>query len=79
MNQDRFKGRCALCGGERQEGTTTVTTDLGFGVVVIRGVPATICAQCGADWLSDTTSARVETLVDTARKNHAEVEVLAYS
>ena len=79
MNQDRFDGQCALCGGDKHAGTTTVTADLGFGVVVVRGVPATVCSQCGADWLSNTTSARVEDLVDIARQNHSEVEVLAYS
>jgi YgiT-type zinc finger domain-containing protein len=34
-------------------GKTTFTVDLGFGVVVVRDVPATVCSQCGADWISD--------------------------
>ncbi|MEK7793788.1 MAG: type II toxin-antitoxin system MqsA family antitoxin [Candidatus Hydrogenedentota bacterium] len=79
MDQKRHEGRCALCGGEKRAGTTTFTADLGFGVVVIRDVPATLCSQCGADWLSDSTSERIETLVTAARQNHAQVEVLAYT
>ena len=34
-----------------KEGKTTFTVDLGFGVVVVRDVPATVCSQCGADWI----------------------------
>ena len=35
--------RCPLCGGTKKSGKTTFTADMGFGVVVVRGVPATIC------------------------------------
>ena len=38
---------CPLChGGIKREGKTTFTVDLGFGVVVIRKVPAQVCDQC---------------------------------
>ena len=40
---------CPLCGGAKRRGSTTFTADLGFGVVVIRNVPASVCGQCGAD------------------------------
>ena len=38
---------CPLCGGRKAPGTTTFTSDIGSGVVVIRDVPATVCSQCG--------------------------------
>jgi YgiT-type zinc finger domain-containing protein len=44
---------CPLCGGEKTGGKTTITVDLGDGLVVIRDVPATVCALCGADWIGD--------------------------
>jgi len=25
--------------------------DLGFGVVVVRNVPAKVCSQCGEEWI----------------------------
>jgi YgiT-type zinc finger domain-containing protein len=68
---------CPLCGGKKQPGTTTFTAELGFGVVVIRNVPATICAQCGTDWIADDVAERLETLVDDARKKRPQVEVLS--
>lgn len=70
---------CPLCGGRKVAGTTTFTADLGFGVVVIRQVPATVCDQCDADWIADPTAARLEAIVDEARARHSQVEVLAYS
>jgi YgiT-type zinc finger domain-containing protein len=68
---------CPLCGGKKQPGTTTFTAELGFGVVVIRNVPATVCAQCGTDWIADDVAERLETLVDDARKKRPQVEVLS--
>ncbi len=48
MIKQLISSQCPLCGGNKSEGKTTFTTDLGFGVVVVRDVPATVCAQCGA-------------------------------
>ncbi len=68
---------CPLCGGGKKSGTTTFTVDLGFGVVVIRNVPATVCSLCGADWISDDMAGRLEALVDEARKKRLQVEVMS--
>ncbi|MEW6378636.1 MAG: type II toxin-antitoxin system MqsA family antitoxin [bacterium] len=59
---------CPLCGGTKTAGKTTFTVDLGFGVVVVRDVPATVCSQCGADWLNDDIAAELEVLVEEARR-----------
>ena len=66
---------CPSCGGGMRPGTTTFTAELGFGVVVIRHVPATVCAQCGADWIADDVAAKIEALVDDARHKRLQVEV----
>ena len=70
---------CPLCGGGKKPGTSTFTAELGFGVVVIRQVPATVCCQCGADWIDEKTAARIETAVEDARSKHSQIEVLAFS
>ena len=69
---------CPLCGGMKKDGMTTFTADLGFGVVVIRNVPATICSQCGADWLSNDISAQIEERVQEAKKKRHQVEVSTF-
>lgn len=66
-----------MCKGRRTSGKTTFTVDLGFGVVVVRDVPATVCSQCGADWISDDTAERLESLVKEARIKHSQVEVIS--
>jgi len=69
---------CPVCGGTKRAGKTTFTVDLGFGVIVVRDVPALVCEQCGADWIEDHTAARLEVLVREARQQQRQVEVTAY-
>jgi YgiT-type zinc finger domain-containing protein len=68
---------CAV--GGKKPGKTTFTVDLGFGAVVVREVPATVCSQCGADWIDDSIAAKLEEIVNDARKKHHTVEVTTLS
>lgn len=77
MSKQENPDLCPLCGGTKQPGTTTFTAELGFGVVVVRRVPASVCSQCGADWISDKIAARLEEVVAEAREKKLEVEVTA--
>ena len=70
---------CPLCGGRTGPSETVFTVELGFGVVVVRHVPATACHNCGESWLEDETAASLEQIVDRARRDHSQVEVLAYA
>ena len=63
----------------KKPGTTTFTADLSFGVVVIREVPATVCSQCGTDWIQDDAAARIEAIVDDAKKKRLQVEVTSFA
>jgi YgiT-type zinc finger domain-containing protein len=69
---------CPFCGGTKIDAHTTFTVDLGFGIVVVRNVPALVCNQCGSDWIDDKTAEQLEILVDNAKKNHAMVEITQY-
>lgn len=68
-------GRCPLCGGEKQPGTTTFAVDLKFGVVVVREVPAFVCTQCGDAWIDDPVAVKLESIVAEAHRKQALVEV----
>ena len=70
---------CPLCKGTIVNGLSTFTVDLGFGVVVVRDVPATVCSQCGEEWLSDNTAVKLETIVENARQKNVTVEVARWS
>jgi YgiT-type zinc finger domain-containing protein len=71
-------GRCPLCGGEKQPGTTTFAVDLKFGVVVVREVPAFVCTQCGDAWIDDPVAAKLERVVTEARRRQALVDVMQW-
>jgi len=66
---------CPLCGGQRIAGSTTFTADLGFGVVVVRHVPAQVCQNCGEDWLDDSVAGALEEVVANARARRPVVDV----
>jgi len=75
----RKNNECPLCGGEKHPGETIFSVELGFGVVVVRHVPAMVCVQCGADWIEDDVVAQLEKHVDEARQKHSQVAVVAYA
>jgi YgiT-type zinc finger domain-containing protein len=70
---------CPLCGENKTEGTTTFTADLGSGIVVVMRVRATVCSQCGEEWIDDAAARRLEQVVSDARLHHHEVEVTAFA
>jgi YgiT-type zinc finger domain-containing protein len=70
---------CPVCGGHKASGTTTFSADLGSGIVVVRNVRATICAQCGEEWIDNETAAKLERIVSEAREKRLQVEITAAS
>lgn len=74
MREEGLKSKCPLCGGQKKPGKTIYSVDLGFGVVIVRNVPATLCDQCGEEWISPEVASR---LVEEARRKKLQVEVVA--
>ena len=79
MKPKESPSRCPLCGGSKKAGRTTFRVDLGFGVVVVRDVPASVCSQCGADWIEDSIASKLEEIVNDARQKRHIVEVTTLS
>jgi len=70
---------CFACGGTMKPGKTTFTVDFGTGVVVVRNVPATVCSQCGMDWIDDAIAEKIEHIVNEAKSKQSVVEVMSLS
>ena len=70
---------CPVCGGSKAEGAVTFTADMQDTLVVVRGVPATVCSLCGNEWLTDETAAVLEQIVEDARKKSCLFEVAQFS
>ncbi len=44
---------------------------------MVREVEATICSQCGEEWIDDATARQLEQIVNDARVRRLQVEVTA--
>ena len=44
---------------------------------MVREVEATICSQCGEEWIDDATARQLEDIVNDARARRLQVEVAA--
>jgi YgiT-type zinc finger domain-containing protein len=72
--------KCVICRtGETQMGTVTVTLQRGETVILIKGVPAQVCEDCGEYYLDESVTQRVYALAEEAVQRHAEVEILRYA
>lgn len=71
------QGRCPRCGGRKEPGKATYTVDFGSSIVVIRDVPAMVCAQCGEEWIAADTAGRLESLTREAKQRGEQVAIIA--
>ena len=69
---------CPLCGGLMTNGTTTFTADLKAGLLVVRDVPATVCDQCGAEWLENDAADRISEFAEEMKHKGAQVEIVSF-
>jgi YgiT-type zinc finger domain-containing protein len=72
--------KCVLCKhGETHPGKATVTLQRGATTVILKGVPAAICGNCGEYYLSDDVAGQVLERAERAVKSGAEVEILRFA
>ncbi len=68
--------KCVICKqGETHSGVTTVTLQRDDRTLVIKGVPAEICENCGEYYLSDEIAKRVYQQAEESLDHGAEVEI----
>ena len=71
---------CVLCKhGETEEGTVDVALQRGASTVIIKGVPAHFCENCGEYYLSEAVTLDLLERAELAVRNGAEVEILRYA
>lgn len=75
---DELPDPCPECGGFVDDGTTAVTLDAPWGVVVVRGVPAWVCRHCGEAWISDAVSAVVEAQAQRGADRNALLSIFEF-
>ena len=71
---------CVICKiGETRPGQATVTLERPPTTLVIHGVPAEVCTNCGEEYVDAQTSARVLALLEQAALGGVQVEVRQYA
>ena len=71
---------CVICKtGETQPGTATVTLERDGTTVVIKGVPARVCKNCGEEYVEENVTAQLLNTAEDAARAGVQVDVRTYA
>jgi YgiT-type zinc finger domain-containing protein len=71
--------KCVICkDGETRPGNATITLEREGTTLVIKGVPADVCANCGEEYVDETITARLLKTAEEAARSGVEVDVREY-
>jgi YgiT-type zinc finger domain-containing protein len=72
--------KCVICkNGKTKRGKVTVTLERGAMTLVVKGVPARVCDNCGEEYLEEKVMTALELVVKNAAKSGVVVEVRDYA
>jgi YgiT-type zinc finger domain-containing protein len=71
--------RCVVCKtGEVKPGATSFTVERGAMTLVLKGVPARVCGQCGEAYFDEATTKHIEEIAERASHIGVQVAVQDY-
>ena len=71
--------KCVVCKhGVTQPGTTTVTLERGELTLIIKGVPAQVCVNCGEEYVDEVIASQLLNIAEEAVQAGAQVEIRQY-
>lgn len=68
-----------MCKGTLEEKKVNYIVDLEETIIIIKGVPAKVCRQCGEQYFDDKTSENIEALVNQLKQLPMEVSIVNYT
>jgi YgiT-type zinc finger domain-containing protein len=72
--------KCVICKhGETQPGKTTVTLERGGATLVVKGVPARICDNCGEAYVDEEITRQLLGTTEEALKAGVQVDVRKFA
>ena len=72
--------KCVTCKhGETRRGTATVTLTRDGTTLIIKNVPAEVCATCGEEYVDEATTTRLMKVAEEAARAGVEVDVREYT
>lgn len=69
---------CFMCKGQLIEKKVNYMVDLEDTIIIIKGVPAKVCTQCGEQYFDDKTSENIEKIVEQLKELSTEVTIVNY-
>lgn len=69
---------CFMCEGELEEKKVNYIVDLENTIIIIKGVPAKVCAKCGEQYFDDDIAKNIEEIVNQLKKLSTEVTIVNY-
>ena len=69
---------CFMCKGDLEKKKVNYVVDLEDTIIIIKGVPAKVCAQCGEQYFDDETAENIEKIVNQLKQLAAEVTIVNY-
>lgn len=71
--------KCVVCRqGETEPGTTTITLSRDGTTVVVKGVPARVCDNCGEDYIDEEITDELLRFAEEAVSRGVEIDVSQY-
>jgi YgiT-type zinc finger domain-containing protein len=71
--------KCIICKhGETKPGTATVTLTRDQLTLVVKGVPAQVCQNCGEEYVDENITAQLLRVAEEAAQAGVEVDVREY-
>lgn len=71
---------CVICkNGEAQPGKATVTLERSATTLVVKGVPARVCANCGEEYVDEAIAAELLNTAEEAARAGVQVDVREYA
>jgi len=70
---------CVMCKGSLEKGLINYPVDVESQFLLIKDVPALVCNQCGEYFLDDDIYAKIEGVIESAKKSNVEIEVLRFA
>ena len=71
--------KCVICKqGETKPGKATVTLERNGMTLVVKGVPADICTNCGEEYVDETTTSQLLKTAEQAVKTGIQVDIREY-
>ena len=71
--------KCVVCKhGDTREGKVTVTLERGEFTLVVKGVPARVCENCGEEYVDEAVSRRLLAIAEDLAHSGSQVDIREY-